>query len=126
MLEAGATFVARGYAGRIDHLANLIVEAVLHEGFSYIDVLQPSVVFNNTYKQYNELVEIIERPVKRLEDAVQLTKRLDRLPIGVFYKIAKPVFHKELYGEWNPVRNRLSHEERLKQIDSILNNRSNE
>src|SRR5512136_1742524 len=39
MLEAGASFVARGYAARIDHLADLIVEAVLHEGFSYIDVL---------------------------------------------------------------------------------------
>ncbi len=124
MLEAGATFVARGYAGRIDHLALLIVEAVLHEGFSYIDVLQPSVVFNNTYKEYNSLVEIIEKPAERLEDAVQRAKRFDRMPIGVFYNVTKPVFHKEFYGEWNPVMNRLSHEERLQRILSILNNRS--
>lgn len=124
MLEAGATFVARGYAGRIDHLAQLIVEAVLHEGFSYIDVLQPSVVFSNTYKEYNSLVEIIEKPAERLEDAVQQAKRFDRIPIGVFYNVTKPIFHKELYGEWNPVMNRLSHEERLQRITSILNNRS--
>ncbi len=124
MLEAGSTFVARGYAGRIDHLANLIVEAILHEGFSYIDVLQPSVVFNNTYKEYNSLVELIEKPAERLEDAVQLSKRFDRLPIGIFYNITKPVFHKELYGDWNPIMNRLSHEERLRQITAMLYDRS--
>lgn len=123
MLEAGSTFVARGYAGRIDHLANLIVEAVQHEGFSYIDVLQPSVVFNNTYKEYNSLVEIIEKPAEQLEDAVQLAKHFDRIPIGVFYKITKPIFHTELYGEWNPVVNRLSHEDRLRRITSILTDR---
>jgi 2-oxoglutarate ferredoxin oxidoreductase subunit beta len=126
MLEAGASFVARGYAGRIDHLTDLIVEAVLHEGFSYIDVLQPSVVFNNTYKEYNALVEIIEKPAVRLEDAVQLAKRFDRLPIGVFYKVSKPVYHKELYGEWNPVVNRLMHEERKRRIVTYLSERLQE
>ena len=126
MLEAGATFVARGYAGRIDHLATLIVEAVQHEGFSYIDVLQPSVVFNNTYKEYNARVEIIEKPAERLEDAVQLAKRFDRIPIGIFYNIKKPVFHKQLYGDFNPVNNRLTHKERLQQIVSFLDNRSRE
>jgi 2-oxoglutarate ferredoxin oxidoreductase subunit beta len=120
MLEAGASFVARGYAGRIDHLADLIVEAVLHEGFSYIDVLQPSVVFNNTYKEYNSLVELIEKPSVRLEDAVQLAKRFDKIPIGVFYKVSKPVYHRELFGEWNPVVNRLSHAERKRNITLYL------
>lgn len=126
MLEAGSSFVARGYAGRIDHLANLIVEAVLHEGFSYIDVLQPSVVFNNTYNEYNSLVEIIEKPAVRLEEAVQFAKQFDRIPIGVFYKVTKPVYHQELYGEWNPVVNRLSHEERLRRIASYLSDRLHE
>jgi 2-oxoglutarate/2-oxoacid ferredoxin oxidoreductase subunit beta len=120
MLEAGSTFVARGYAGRIEHLANLIVEAVVHEGFSYIDVLQPSVVFNNTYKTYNSLVEIIEKPAVELEDAVRLAKRSDRIPIGVFYKGTKPVYHKELMAGWNPMMNRLSHEARMRRIASFL------
>jgi 2-oxoglutarate ferredoxin oxidoreductase subunit beta len=126
MLEAGASFVARGYAGRIDHLAELIVEAVLHEGFSYIDVLQPSVVFSNTYKEYNSLVEMIEKPAVRLEDAVQLAKRFDKIPIGVFYKVSKPVYHRELYGEWNPVMNRLSHAERMRRVALYLSDRLQE
>jgi 2-oxoglutarate ferredoxin oxidoreductase subunit beta len=126
MLEVGASFVARGYAGRIDHLAELIVEAVLHEGFSYIDVLQPSVVFSNTYKEYNSLVEMIEKPAVRLEDAVQLAKRFDKIPIGVFYKVSKPVYHRELYGDWNPVMNRLSHVERMRRVALYLSDRLQE
>ena len=34
LLEAGASFVARGYAGKIDHLPELLFEAIMHEGFS--------------------------------------------------------------------------------------------
>jgi 2-oxoglutarate ferredoxin oxidoreductase subunit beta len=53
MLTAGATFVARGYPMKLDHLVDLMVRAVSHEGFSLLDVLQPCVTFNNTYELYN-------------------------------------------------------------------------
>ena len=105
MMEAGATFVARGYAGKIDHLADLMVKAVEHEGFSFIDVLQPSVVFNDTYKEYNERVEILEKIPGSYEEAMKLAKEKgEKLPIGIFYQMTKPIFHRELYGEWNPVK----------------------
>ncbi|MDD2666676.1 MAG: thiamine pyrophosphate-dependent enzyme [Methanocellales archaeon] len=121
LLEAGASFVARGYAGKIDHLSDLIVEAVLHEGFSVIDVLQPSVVFNNTYKLYNEITEIIPKPAKSFEEAVKLAKEMrDRMAIGVFYKVNKPVFHQELMGNWNPIRDKLGRKERLKKVEEFF------
>jgi 2-oxoglutarate ferredoxin oxidoreductase subunit beta len=121
LLEAGATFVARGYAGKIDHLADLIVQAVKHEGFSIIDVLQPSVVFNNTYKLYNELAEIVPKPAETFEEAVRLTKDMkERIPIGIFYRVEKPVFHKELMGDWNPVQNKMSREKRIQLIKEFI------
>jgi len=121
LLEAGASFVARGYAGKVNHLSDIMVDAVLHNGFSLIDVLQPSVVFNDTYKLYNEITEIIPKPAKNFEDAVKLAKQMgNRLPIGVFYKVKKPVFHKELYGDWNPVINKISRVERLKRVKQFL------
>ena len=121
LMEVGATFVARGYAGKIDHLADLIVKAVEHEGFSFIDVLQPSVVFNNTYKEYNERVEIMENPPGSLETAVQLARRREgKIPIGVFYQVSKPVFHQEVYGEWNPVKQRMSRKDRVESIRAFL------
>jgi len=125
LMEVGATFVARGYAGKIDHLADLIVKAVEHEGFSFIDVLQPSVVFNDTYKEYNDRVEILEKPPGSYEGAVRLAKRREgKLPIGVFYQVSKPVFHRELYGEWNPVKNRLHRKERLEKIKRFIEGES--
>lgn len=121
LLEAGASFVARGYSGKIDHLSDIIVQAVLHEGFSVVDVLQPCVVFNNTYKLYNEITEIISKPAENFEEAVMLVKEIrDRMPIGVFYKVNKPVFHREFYGDWNPVVDKVSRNERLKLIEEFV------
>jgi 2-oxoglutarate/2-oxoacid ferredoxin oxidoreductase subunit beta len=36
-------FVARGFAGDMEHLKELIVRAVKHQGLSYIDVIQPCI-----------------------------------------------------------------------------------
>jgi 2-oxoglutarate ferredoxin oxidoreductase subunit beta len=121
LLEAGASFVARGYAGKIDHLSDLLVEAVMHEGFSVVDILQPSVVFNDTYGIYNDKTEVISKPARSFEDAVKLVKTFDKkIPIGVFYKVNKNVFHKELMNDWNPVKNRFDKKKRLSVIEDFL------
>ncbi len=120
MLETGATFVARGYPGKLGHLADLMTEAVQHEGFSFVDVLQPCVTFHNTYEKYNDLVEVLDRTPESYDDAMKAAKREDRLPIGILYKKKKPVFHRELYGDWNPVKNKLFKEERRKKIKELL------
>ena len=119
MLEAGATFVARGYSGKIDPLASLMSEAVQHEGFSFVDLLQPCVTFNNTYQRYNKLVKPLKAPLS-YEEAVIAAKREDTLPIGIFYRVEKSSFHERLYGEWNPVRNSLPMEERRKKVRKLL------
>jgi len=120
MLDAGATLVARGYPGELDHLSQLIFEGIMHEGFSFIEVLQPCVSFNNTYDKYNKLTEVMYgRPMSR-EEALAISQRTDRLPIGVVYKTDKPVFHREIFGEWNPVMKRVAREERLKKLKSML------
>ena len=125
MMEAGATFVARGYAGKIDHLAGLIVQAVEHEGFSFIDVLQPSVVFNDTYKEYNEKVEILEKTPKDYEEARKLARtKGEKILIGIFYQTKKPIFHQELYGEWNPIKNRFSRTEKIDRVKHFLERES--
>jgi 2-oxoglutarate ferredoxin oxidoreductase subunit beta len=120
MLEAGATFVARGYPVKIDHLADIMVNAVEHEGFSFVDVLQPCVTFNNTYKVYNKLVYMMDTVPGDYQEAVTTARQKDNLPIGVFYQVEKPVFHKELYGDWNPVTNKIKREERIKKVKKLV------
>ncbi|KPJ60153.1 MAG: 2-oxoglutarate synthase [Latescibacteria bacterium DG_63] len=120
MLEAGATFVARGYSGKVDHLAEVMVDAVVHEGFSFVQVLQPCVTFHDTYKEYNAKVEIMESIPASFEDAVAIARYRDRLPIGVLYRTEKPVYHRELHGDWNPVSGRPAHGDRVERIRRLV------
>jgi 2-oxoglutarate ferredoxin oxidoreductase subunit beta len=120
MLESKATFVARGYSVKLDHLANLMAQAVEHEGFSVVNVLQPCVSFNNTYQTYNSLVEILDHTPSIYEEAMVIARREDKLPLGIIYQVEKPVYHRELYGDFNPVKQRKSREERIKAIKSLL------
>ena len=41
-----AGFVARAFSGNIDHLVQMIRQAMAHPGFALVDILQPCVSFN--------------------------------------------------------------------------------
>jgi 2-oxoglutarate ferredoxin oxidoreductase subunit beta len=97
-LVSNGTFVARGFAGDPKHLQRLIVEAVEHNGFSYIDVFQPCVTFNylNTYQWFRERVYKLEETG---HDSTDRQKALEKsfewgnqIPIGIFYKEEKPTY----------------------------------
>lgn len=100
-LGAGATFVARGFAGATEQLTVLIVAAVRHRGFGFLDVLQPCVSFNrvNTWDWYRERV----RPVEPGHDPADLDAAFrlalewpgasdERIPTGIFYRAERPVY----------------------------------
>ncbi|MFH1312423.1 MAG: thiamine pyrophosphate-dependent enzyme [Candidatus Eisenbacteria bacterium] len=102
MLAAGATFVARGYSVKADHLADLMKQAALHKGFAFIDVLQPCFTFFNTYQFYNKNVyEMEDHDAGNLEAAHAKAREWDgkgegKIPIGLFYKVDKPAFDEKL------------------------------
>jgi 2-oxoglutarate ferredoxin oxidoreductase subunit beta len=120
MLESGATFVARGYPVKLKHLTEIMVQAVEHEGFSFVDVLQPCVSFNNTYEKYNSSVEILDHLPESYEEAMSIAKRSDKFPIGIIYQEKKAVFHQALCGDRNPVTQRMSREERIEKVTGLL------
>lgn len=119
MIEAGATFVARGFSGDIENLTNLIIEAVKHEGFAFIEVLQPAVPYHK-WEEYREHVEYLEKEPKNYFEAIKAAKENHKFTIGIFYRTTKPVYHKELYGDHNPITNRLARDTRLDKIRKIL------
>lgn len=90
------SFVARGFSGDSVHLENLIKEAVNHEGFSLVDILQPCVTFNkiNTYEWYSKRVYHIE-PEYNPEDRAEAFKRAlewgDRIPLGIIYRNSRRI-----------------------------------
>ena len=99
---SGASFVGRGFAGDIDHLANLIKKGVTHRGFAVIDILQPCVSFNhkNTFQWYGERVYRLEdEKYDPRNKKAALEKALEwgeRIPIGVVYEEELPVYEDQL------------------------------
>lgn len=97
----GCSFVARGFAGDIEHLKGLIKEAINHKGFTLVDILQPCVTFNkiNTYEWYRQRVYHIEpeyNPQNRVEAFKKALEWGDRIPIGVIYKNNRPIFEERI------------------------------
>jgi 2-oxoglutarate ferredoxin oxidoreductase subunit beta len=95
VLAMGGGFVARGFSGDGDQLADLIQAGVRHRGFALIDVLQPCVSFNrvNTYQWYRERVAAIDRGHDPGDRAAAMTLALQdddkRILTGIFYRSEK-------------------------------------
>lgn len=101
-LVSNGTFVARGFSGDMFHLKNLIVEAIKHRGFAFLDVFQPCVTFNylNTYDWFRQRVYKLE---EEDHDVTDRRKALDkafewgeRIPIGIFYNRERPTYRDKL------------------------------
>ena len=120
MLEAGATFVAREFSARIDELSDIIAAAVEHEGFSLVEVLQPSVTFNNTYEEYSAAIETVSEPATTLEEALRFAREKERLPAGVLYRVERPSHGARLYGDWNPVGSHPDRDNRLERVRTLM------
>ena len=84
-------FVARGFSGEVDHLADLITQGMAYPGFALIDILQPCVSFNkvNTFTWYKKRCQ----PLPQDYDPTDWSKALttahewgDQIPIGVIYR----------------------------------------
>jgi 2-oxoglutarate ferredoxin oxidoreductase subunit beta len=92
-------FVARGFSGMIDHLSELIQQAIAHPGFALIDVLQPCVSFNkvNTFAWYRDRCH----PLLPTYDPTDWEKAMkvarewgDNIPVGIIYRNDRLPFEK--------------------------------
>lgn len=92
-----AGFVARSFAGLEDHLVEVLIQAIDHQGFSVVDVLQPCVSFNriNTFKWYKDRCKPLPSSYDPYdwEEAMRTAGRWgEEIPIGVIYRNKKASF----------------------------------
>ena len=92
-----ASFVARGFSGLGDHLAELIRLAIAHRGLSLVEVLQPCVSFNklNTYAWYKKRCQILppEYDPTNFESALRVAFEWgEKIPLGLIYRNERTVF----------------------------------
>lgn len=101
-LASEVSFLARGFAGDIEHLSGLLKMGIAHRGFALIDILQPCVSFNhkNTYQWYRERVYKLEDegydPGDKLAAFAKAQEWGDRIPIGLIYREERPVYEEQL------------------------------
>jgi 2-oxoglutarate ferredoxin oxidoreductase subunit beta len=102
-IAANCSFVARGFAGEVEHLTGLIKAAVQHKGFAFIDILQPCVSFNrvNTFKWYAGRVYHVDDDAEydssdMLEAFQKAQEWGERIPIGIIYKKKRPSLNEKL------------------------------
>ena len=94
-----AGFVARGFSGMPDHLADLIRQGIEHPGLAIIDILQPCISFNkvNTYAWYKERCHLLpnDHDSRNWESAIKTAYHTeDNIPIGVIYQNDRPPFER--------------------------------
>ncbi len=127
-LVNGATFVARGYTSEVSHLKGLIKKAVLHKGFSFIDILQPCLTFNDFTSYVKDRVYKLEKDYKADNIDLALKKSLEwnysmeekaKIPLGIFYQIKKPTFQEkwpQLKKPWYKVERKIKNSELIKEF----------
>jgi 2-oxoglutarate/2-oxoacid ferredoxin oxidoreductase subunit beta len=101
------SFVARGYAGNGEHLAEMMKAAITHKGFALLDILQPCVTYNtvNTYAWFKDRIYYLDMsydPTKRMEAFLKALEFGPKIPLGIIYRNERlslgdisPVIHGE-------------------------------
>ncbi len=91
-----ANFVARGFSGEPEGLSALIRQALMHPGFSFVEILQPCVSFNkiNTFKWYKDHSFPLPPDYDPTDwsSAMKMAFESDRLPLGVLWMDHRPPF----------------------------------
>ena len=101
MLSAGATFIARTYAGDIEGTKKIMQKAIAHKGFSFVDIIQPCLTFFDTRDHFKERIYWMDDdfPKDDLKIAMEkVSEKEDKVPLGVFFEVNKPTFEEELYA----------------------------
>jgi 2-oxoglutarate/2-oxoacid ferredoxin oxidoreductase subunit beta len=89
-LSVGVTFVAKGFAGDIKHLSELVTAAIKHKGFSFIQVISPCVTYRGM-QQMKELRPLIQKldathDTSDLGEALKVTLWKDQIYTGIYFQ----------------------------------------
>ncbi|MBI2410625.1 MAG: 2-oxoacid:ferredoxin oxidoreductase subunit beta [Candidatus Kerfeldbacteria bacterium] len=103
LASEGISFIARGFAGDIQFLHDIILAGMKHNGFALIDVLQPCVTFNklNTYEFFKSRVYRLDEDTTydntNKKMAMERCEEWDtRIATGIFYQVDTPTYEDSL------------------------------
>lgn len=93
-IATGASFVARGFSGDMKTLSAIMVRALEHHGFSFVNVMSPCVTFrgDNQYKLMKEKLQNLpeDHDVTSRPAAMAYTREDGVITQGVLYDVEQP------------------------------------
>ncbi|RMD45581.1 2-oxoacid:ferredoxin oxidoreductase subunit beta [Candidatus Pacearchaeota archaeon] len=99
-LSMNASFVARTNARDMNHMVEIFRKAILHKGFSFVEVIQDCVVFNleanhKDPRMYKIRDNFSFERAKKLAAEYDYSSKTGKIPIGVIYKERKPTLEEK-------------------------------
>ena len=101
MLAAGASFVARVFAD-VNQIQQVLAEAQKHKGFSFIEVIQPCLIFHPdaNYKPHTYNLQETKHDKTSMKAAMEKAEEFDydvlksstKIPLGIFYQKERETF----------------------------------
>ena len=94
-LAAGATWIARGFAGAPSDLTRLLVAAIRHPGFAFLHVLSPCLTFRPEQRHWKEQVHAFAGGEGQLADPAAAAARIqadDGMSLGLIHARELPVW----------------------------------
>lgn len=99
-ISLNASFVARAYSAHRSQTLDVIKQAIAHNGYALIDILQPCVTFNhvNTYQWFEENTDYLDAGHDPSDRMQAFARAVDPevMHLGVFYQQERPVFEAQL------------------------------
>lgn len=97
-LSCGAAFIARGFSGNPNVLAKLIADAIVHPGFSLVQILSPCVTYRPEQREYKKLLQTgfaghhPDAPTSDRREAFHRLLEDDGFSCGILYRGGAPVY----------------------------------
>ena len=98
-LASGANFVARAFSGNVAETTGVIVDAIRHPGFSFVEILSPCVTFRPDQKAWKTMVR--PAPVPTTDDPARAARRImtdDGFNLGVLYRGNRRPYQPQIGG----------------------------
>jgi 2-oxoglutarate ferredoxin oxidoreductase subunit beta len=114
-IVTGASFVARGFAGNLKQLTDLIVKAFEHKGFAFVEAVSPCVTFNNTYNAIRARAKNLDEShdVTNKIEALDLALKEDPLYFGVLYDVKASTMNEKINALIGKMKGKTTIEELL-------------
>ncbi len=127
-ISLGASFVARAFSGDKEKTKEIIKKAILHKGYSIVDIFQPCVSFNkiNSFKWFKENTYYLDDnydPTNQVE-AFKKALETDKFPLGVLFinEDRKTSFEENLVAYEDNSTPLFERERNLEAVKSLIEN----